>query len=93
MADNKYKNQFCFTISSIITNNYLICYYFIAIYQVSSMSKRYVYINWAYILCILVSWCCLFHIWIELVYANNVTAISSTMWNIAHASIKQNYIV
>ena len=35
------------------------------------------------------------HIWIEVVNANNVTAISSTMWNIAHASrpTKQNGIV
>ena len=30
---------------------------------------------------------------IEVVYADNVTAITSTMWNVAYASTKQNYIV
>ena len=57
------------------------------------MSKKYVYINWACILNLLGSSCCVSHIWIEVVNANNVTAISSTMWNIAHASTKQNDIV
>ena len=39
------------------------------------------------------SWSCLYHIWIEVVYADNVTAITRTMWNVAYASTKQNYIV
>ena len=35
MADNKYKNQFCFVDSSIIISSYIINYYIIARYTVS----------------------------------------------------------
>ena len=39
MADNKYENQFCFVDSSIIISNYIINYYSIARYNVSSISN------------------------------------------------------
>ena len=45
------------------------------------------------ILCHWGSWSCLSQIRIEIAHTANDTAITSAMWNIAHASTKQNYIV
>ena len=39
------------------------------------------------------SWSCVSQIRIEILHTANDTAIISAMWNIAHASTKQNYIV
>ena len=94
MAANIYENQFCFVDSSIIISNYVINYYIIARYKVSSMSNTTTNTHQlGSILCHSGSLSCFSQIRIEIVHTANDTAITSAMWNIAYASTKQNYIV
>ena len=87
MANNIYENKFYY---------YFINYYMIARYKVSAISstKSTTHIHQlGSMLCRSGSWSCFSQIRIETVHTANGTAITSAMWNIAHASTKQNYIV
>ena len=95
MADNIYENQFWFVDSSIIISNYFINYYTIARYKVSSVSntKTNTHTPIGFYFMSLRKLVLSFSIRIETVHTANDTAITSAMWNIAHASTKQNYNV
>ena len=95
MADNIYENQFCFVDSSIIISNYFINYYIIARYKVSSTSntKTNTHILIGFYFMSLRKFVLFFSNQDCTVHTANDTAITSAMWNISHASTKENYIV
>ena len=93
MADNM-KISFGFVDSSVIISNYFINYYIIARYRVSSMSKKNnTHINWVLFYVTQEVGHVFLKLGLKIVRTANDTAITSAMWNIAHASTKQNYIV
>ena len=88
MADNNMKIGF--VDSSTVVSNYLINYYIIERYKISSIAQITLMHQLGFYIISLRSWFYRSQIRIEIIHTANGTAITSTVWNIAHVGTKQN---